>query len=412
MAVLSAGFAKIGRWLHFLLFDVVDLVAMREPCKEAAIDVKSASAQEKSFMPFFVEKKGTLTIKTSLIVSFACLAVPQAYGNKIVPPSSRAKLEYERNTIEIFRQVAPATAFITQKRQIQSLWNFGTEEYESGSGSGFLWDRAGHIVTNYHVIAEGSTFEVTLQGGKSYQAKFIGGDPNKDIAVLKLTGKLPLNLKAIRLPQREYRLEVGQKALAIGNPFGLDHTLTVGVISALGREMVGYGGVTIHGMIQTDASINPGNSGGPLLNSAGELIGMNTMIYSQTGSSVGIGFAVPVKTVRRIVPEIIQFGAPVRAGLGVKLISDQLARRNGIQGVVIRAVSPGSPAARAGLQGLRYRGRTILLGDIIVGIGKSEITNYDDLYNALDGYRPGDKVSIKVRRGEKVIRLRLILTRL
>ncbi|MEO1266504.1 MAG: trypsin-like peptidase domain-containing protein, partial [Myxococcota bacterium] len=278
-------------------------------------------------------------------------------------------------------------------------------------GSGFIWDRKGHVVTNYHVIADGNIFEVTLQDGKTYEAKLVGGDPNKDIAVLKLQ-KPPANLTPIRLPSPEYTLEVGQKALAIGNPFGLDHTLTVGVVSALGREMLGYGGTTIRGMIQTDASINPGNSGGPLLNARGQLIGVNTMIYSKTGSSAGIGFAVPVQTVRRVVPEVIRYGKPVRAGLGIQLVPDSVARRHGIRGVVIEAVSPGSPAAQAGLRGLQRKRRSTVVGDVIVGINETAVATYDDLYGALDRFRPGDSVKVKVQRDNKVITVPLTLKRL
>ena len=323
-----------------------------------------------------------------------------------------AKLEEEQNTIDVFRSTAPAAVFITQTRLMRDRWTMTTQEYESGSGSGFLWDSAGHIVTNYHVIADGNAFEVTFQDGIRVPATFVGGDPNKDIAVLKVESIPAVALQGIPLPKDGYQLEVGQKALAIGNPFGLGQTLTVGVISALGREMLGYGGVSIRGMVQTDASINPGNSGGPLLNSSGQLIGMNTMIYSQTGSSVGIGFAVPVKTVRRIVPEIIRYGAPVRAGLGVKLVSDRMARRNGIKGVVIESVGPGSPAEKAGLQGLSIRGNTILLGDVIVELNGTKVDNYDDLYNALDAFRPGQTVSLSVRRAETIRSVQVQLIRL
>lgn len=323
-----------------------------------------------------------------------------------------AKLAYEQNTIDVFRRAAPAAVFITQTRLMRDRWTMTTQEYASGSGSGFVWDAKGHIVTNYHVIADGNAFEVTFQGGVRMPAVFVGGDPNKDIAVLKVDTLPAEALQGIPLPREGYTLEVGQKALAIGNPFGLGQTLTVGVISALGREMLGYGGVSIRGMVQTDASINPGNSGGPLLNSSGQLMGMNTMIYSQTGSSVGIGFAVPVKTVRRIVPEIIRYGAPVRAGLGVKLVSDRMARGNGIKGVVIESVGTGSPAEKAGLQGLTVRGNTILLGDIIVEVNGNKVENYDDLYNALDTFRPGDSVSVSVRRGDTIRSVRVQLIRL
>ncbi|MBH23941.1 MAG: 2-alkenal reductase [Myxococcales bacterium] len=357
-----------------------------------------------------------ITTKGPWVALVAALCASLAWGGvataqDIQPMGPNARLEYEQNTIDVFRTVAPATVFVIQKRLVRDSWTRRAREYTAGSGSGFIWDRKGHVVTNYHVIADGNAFEVTLQDGKTYEAHLVGGDPNKDIAVLKLD-KPPRALTSIQLPRPEYTLEVGQKALAIGNPFGLDHTLTVGVVSALGREMLGYGGTTIRGMIQTDASINPGNSGGPLLNARGQLIGMNTMIYSKTGSSVGIGFAVPVQTVRRVVPEIIRYGKPVRAGLGIQLVPDNIARRNGISGVVIEAVNPGSPAAQAGLRGLQRKRRRTLVGDVIVGINEHEVATYDDLFGALDRYRPGDSVKVKVQRDNRVITVPLKLSRL
>ncbi len=343
----------------------------------------------------------------------AALALTLGAGAALAQPAplgAGAQLEDERNTIEVFRFAAPSTVFITQKRLVRDPWSVkGGRELEAGSGSGFIWDRQGHIVTNYHVIAEGSSFEVTLQNGRTLNAKLVGGDPAKDIAVLQVAAN-PAELTPIRLPPERAALTVGQKTLAIGNPFGLDHTLTTGIISALGREMVGYGGVTIRGIIQTDASINPGNSGGPLLNSAGELIGMNTMIYSRTGSSVGIGFAVPVDIIRRVVPELIKFGRPIRAGLGIQIVPDEIAHRNGIKGVVIESVAPGSPAAQAGLNGLRVSRRGTLLGDVIVGIEEHKVESYDDLYSALDRYRPGDTVKVKLLRDGKGAAVELTLT--
>jgi S1-C subfamily serine protease len=227
--------------------------------------------------------------------------------------------------------------------------------------------------------------------------------------VLKIEAK-QRELTPVSLLPADQHLVVGQKALAIGNPFGLDHSLTVGVISALDREVVGFGGVTIRDMIQTDASINPGNSGGPLLDSAGRLIGMNTMIYSKSGSSAGIGFAVPVSTIRRLVPQIIQFGAPRRAGLGIEIVGDHIARRAGIEGVAIQEVQPGSPAAKAGLHGLKVEGQQVVLGDVIVGIDDYEVENFDDLFNALDHYEPGDSVGVKVRRAGEVFSIPVQLT--
>jgi S1-C subfamily serine protease len=315
-----------------------------------------------------------------------------------------AAIEDERNTISVFEACAPATVFVTQQQLVRNRFTLNVDQISAGTGSGFIWDAMGHVVTNFHVVAGGDRFEVTLWDGTTSPARLVGGDPKRDIAVLALdrTGDAQRVMIPITLPPIEESLIVGQKALAIGNPFGLDHTLTTGVISALDREVVGFGGVSIRDMIQTDASINPGNSGGPLLDSAGRLIGMNTMIFSKTGSSAGIGFAVPVSTIRRLVPQIIQYGAPRRAGLGIDVLSDAIARRAGLRGVVIEKVAPGGPAAEAGLRGLTRKLRKIELGDVIVGIDDYPITNYDDLFNALDRYEPGATVKVKVLRGGEV----------
>jgi S1-C subfamily serine protease len=317
---------------------------------------------------------------------------------QVSAPGSSALIEDEQNTIDVFRAAAPATVFVTQKRQVTN-WS-QVVEVDSGTGSGFIWDDRGHVVTNYHVIDGARSLTVSLQGDLEYTATLVGGDPRKDIAVLKITDPAAReHLVPIRRPQ-DHTVQVGQKAIAIGNPYGLDHTLTTGVVSALGREVIGYGSVTIKDMIQTDASINPGNSGGPLLNSRGELIGMNTMIFSQSGSSAGIGFAVPVATIERVVPDIIDNGYVTQVGLGVTIVEDALARRAGIKGVVIKEIIPGSPAASADLIGLRQgrRGTLTLPGDVIVRIGDSNVSSYNDLYTALDGRRPGEIVTITVVR--------------
>ena len=214
------------------------------------------------------------------------------------------------------------------------------------------------------------------------------------------------------MPTPNAAVDVGQKAIAIGNPFGFDHTLTVGVISATGRAMPGFGGVEIRDMLQTDAAINPGNSGGPLLDSQGQLIGMNTMISSQSGSSAGVGFAVPVSAIRRSVPDVIRFGEVKRAGLGIKLVDDQIAKANGVEGIVIAEVQRGTPAAQAGLRGLRKRKGEMFLGDVIVGIDKYSVRNYDDLHNALARFQVGDEVDVTVMRDQAKTRVRLKLMQL
>lgn len=319
-----------------------------------------------------------------------------------LPPTAR--IEDERNTIDVFKACAPSTVFVTQKRVMVDYFAGVAQEVPAGSGSGFVWDDAGHIVTNYHVVDGARSVTVTFHDQQEFEAKVIGLEPRKDIAVLKVEApaKLLVPIKVAKATQ----LEVGQKAVAIGNPYGLDHTLTTGVISALGRQVQGAGGVTIRDMIQTDAAINPGNSGGPLLDSAGHLIGMNTMIFSKSGSSAGIGFAVPVATIQRIVPQIIKTGRAEQLGLGIGIDPMQkLERRLGLHGVIVLAVPPDGPAAKAGLRGVTRTGRGIVLGDIIIAIDEKRVETFDDLYTVLDARKPDDTVKVTVVRGEETVTL-------
>jgi S1-C subfamily serine protease len=327
------------------------------------------------------------------------------------PLSSGAYIEDETNTMSVYDAAAPATVFVAQ-RQVRRGWGMQGVEVPAGSGSGFIWDDEGHIVTNFHVVDGGSSWTVTLQNKRTYDAVLVGGEQRRDIAVLKIEVP-PDELVPLQRPAGRHRLRVGQKAVAIGNPFGLDHTLTTGVISALGRELRGYGGVTIPDMIQTDASINPGNSGGPLLDSRGQLIGMNTMMFSQSGSSAGIGFAVPAPTIQRIVPQIIATGAAVQAGIGITIVSDTVAQQNGIEGVAIKAVREGGPASQAGLRGIQVgAGGQQSLGDVIMEIEGRRVRDYDDLYNSLDRHAPGDTVTITVSRQAETKEVRIELVAL
>lgn len=314
----------------------------------------------------------------------------------------------EENTITVFERASESTVFVSQHQQVRDWSTRRIRDVEAGTGSGFLWNTEGHIVTNWHVVDGGTRFVVTFKDGTEHEAEFVGGESRKDIAVLKIK---PGNraLTPVRLPARNSTLRVGQKTIAIGNPYGLDQTLTTGIVSALGREIPGYGGVRIRGMVQTDAAINPGNSGGPLLDSSGQLMGMNTMIYSESGSSVGIGFAVPVSTLRKVVPQIIATGSARQVGLGVSLVDDAVVRRAGLVGAVIEKVIPGGPAAAAGLRGLVQGRRGARPGDIIVGIDSESVKNYDDLYTLLDGREPGDVVSVRLRNGEqtRTVKVRL-----
>ncbi|MEM9460177.1 MAG: trypsin-like peptidase domain-containing protein [Myxococcota bacterium] len=326
-------------------------------------------------------------------------AVTPAATPAVVAPPSGARTMDENNTISVFEAAAPATVFVTQTQVVQDR-AMRTVEVPAGAGTGFIWDDQGHIVTNCHVaLADcgkrraARKLSVTLYDQKVYEAKLVGADPFKDIAVLKIepTDKLV----PIRRVPDDYDLVVGQKTIAIGNPFGLDHTLTTGVVSAMGREVTGIGGVTIRDMVQTDAAINPGNSGGPLIDSQGQLIGMNTMIFSNSGSSAGIGFAVPHKVIERVVPQIIDKGYPTRVGLGITRLDDAQARRYGIDGVIVDRVPPSSPVGKAGLRPLT-RTRAGLSVDVIVGVDDERVKTYDDLYTALEDKAPGTKVTLSV----------------
>ncbi|MCP4216665.1 MAG: trypsin-like serine protease [bacterium] len=319
-----------------------------------------------------------------------------------------ALTEDEKNTIDIVKKTSNSVVFITNIKLVRHYY-FQDRQVARGSGSGFIWDDRGHIVTNYHVIEDGDIFAVTLSNQEHRRARLVGKEINKDIAVLKIEGSLE-GLHPVQTGSSS-NLQVGRKVVAIGNPFGFDHTVTTGIVSALGRQMMGVGDVTIRDMIQTDASINPGNSGGPLLNSDGQLIGMNTMIYSSTGTSTGIGFAVPVDTIKKIVPQIIKYGKVIRPGLGISMLPDKYARRLDIKGVIVMEVHRSSAAYSAGIRGLeRNRYGQIYARDIIVAIDNFKITSYDDLYNALDNFRVGDEVTLTLQREERLrkVRIRLV----
>lgn len=341
-------------------------------------------------------------LDTKAVGATLAKAEPQPAATPAVKPlAPGARTQDETNSTSVFKAAAPATVFVTQSQVVYDRYSMKATEAPAGTGTGFVWDEKGHIVTNCHValpnceLRNKPKLKVTLYDQKEYPAEIVGFDAAKDIAVLKIAA--PEGLSVLRRPPKDYELEVGQKTLAIGNPFGLDHTLTVGVVSALGREVKGVGGLTIRDMVQTDAAINPGNSGGPLLNSAGELIGMNTLIFSASGSSAGIGFAVPVTTIKRLVPQLIRSGRAERVGLGVSVLTDSQARRLGVKGVVIRKVPAGSPAAKAGLRSL-VEDRRDFEFDVIVAVGETRIENFDDLYGALEAKSAGDTVEIMVER--------------
>jgi S1-C subfamily serine protease len=337
-------------------------------------------------------------------------ALPRPSSAQVDQPIPPGLLEDERNTIDLFRKTAASVVFVTNTALQRDLF-MNVHEVQQGSGSGFIWDTEGHVVTNFHVVQGGRRFTVTLSDGNTYDATVVGAEANKDLAVLRI--QAPSAALVPIEPGDSDQLVVGQKVLAIGNPFGLDQTLTTGIISALGREITSVMGTTIQDVIQTDAAINPGNSGGPLLDSRGRLIGVNTAIVSASGSSAGIGFAVPVATVMRVVPQLIESGHVKRAGLGITFFADTLTRRWGVKGVVIRDVVAGSAADRAGLRPAHVdRAGRVRFGDVIIGIDDAKIETYDDLYQAMDQHQAGDQVTVRVLRDDRETSIKLRLQEL
>ena len=319
--------------------------------------------------------------------------------------------EDEEATIALFESAQGGVVSVSTAERVVDPFTRDAVDVPRGTGSGFVWDGAGHVVTNHHVVAGASAAVVRLADGRSYRARLVGDAPSHDLAVLRIEPG-PLDRPGRPLPLgTSADLRVGQKVFAIGNPFGLDFTLTTGVVSALERELPGGGGA-IRSLIQTDAAINPGNSGGPLLDSAGRLIGVNTAIYSPSGSSAGIGFAVPVDTVNRVVPQLIASGAyaPPVLGVGVDPRADAVARRQGIEGALVLRVEPGSPAARAGLRPARMAaGGQLVPGDVIVALGGARVEGASDLLAALDLMRAGDTVPLAVLRGGERVEIDVTL---
>lgn len=310
----------------------------------------------------------------------------------------------ERNTVDVFQKASPKVVYVHRLATITNR-SLRKMHVPDGAGSGIIWDNQGHVVTNFHVINGADDLAITL-GTMTVPAKVIGTEPRKDIAVLQIKSPQALNSLKSFQPFDIVHLSdliVGQKAIAIGNPFGLDHSLSKGVISALGRQVPGIGGVTIHSMIQTDTPINPGNSGGPLLNSAGQLMGLNTMIYSRTGASAGIGFAVPADDIQRIVSQIISHGRVVLSGIGIQRVEPNIAAKLGVnKGILIADVLPNTPAAQAQLKGThRDAWGRVVLGDIIVAVNAHPVANYDALYNMLTEIKVGENITLSIQRGNK-----------
>jgi S1-C subfamily serine protease len=319
------------------------------------------------------------------------------------PVAERSDLDpEEKHTIALFKDAQRSVAFITTRVEQVDFWTRNVMEVPSGSGSGFVWDEAGHVVTNFHVVQDADSAKVTI-GDREFEATIVGAAHDQDLAVLKIVAPRE-KLVPIRVGTSA-DLQVGQKVFAIGNPFGLDFTLTNGIVSALGRTIQTASTATIFDVIQTDAAINPGNSGGPLLDSSGRLIGVNTAIYSPSGASAGIGFAVPVDTVSRIVPELIAHGRVILPSLGVNLndrLSAYVTRRLGVDGALVRDVYRGTGAAEAGLEGTTVDKKgQVVPGDVVQEIDGKPVKSVSDLLGRLGSYRPGETVTLTLWRQGK-----------
>lgn len=337
------------------------------------------------------------------LVAIFC-ALPASAKEASAPVVERPwLLEDEKNTINVFEKAADNVVFVGNSALMGSIFSNEVVEVPAGTGSGFVWDNKGHIVTNYHVIAKASSITVTLKNGKKYSAKVIGAEPRRDVALLKVADAKDLPQGFTSFLGDSSQLVVGQKTIAIGNPFELSHTLTTGVVSALNRSFPSPVGITIRDMIQTDAAINPGNSGGPLMDSRGYLIGMNTAILSQSGASAGVGFAVPVNTIKRIVTQLINSGKITYAGLGVDFLPPRVSKALKIDGAIIDHVLPGSAAAKAGFIGTKPRPRSEKdLGDAITAVDGQAVKDIDDLYNIIEQKQVGDIVTVEyLRQGTK-----------
>jgi S1-C subfamily serine protease len=306
--------------------------------------------------------------------------------------------DFEKLTVDIFQRAAPSVVQVAGRAGSAGPETLAELDNGGGgaqSGTGFVWDRAGHIVTNNHVVQGATDLQVRFSTGEIARAQLVGGSANYDLAVIRVTDvrnlppPLPVGTSA--------DLKVGQAAFAIGNPFGLDQSLTTGIISALSRRLPTSGGREVANVIQTDAAINPGNSGGPLLDSAGRLIGVNTAIYSPSGAYAGIGFAIPVDVVNRVVPQLIRNGRVPVAGIGIQAGSDAMASKTGINGVAIIRTVPGSPADRAGLRGANMQ--TGQLGDVIVGVNGKPVRRLAELTELLEQAGVGATVQLEIMRG-------------
>lgn len=323
----------------------------------------------------------------------------------------------EEINVRVYREVSPAVVNITTTTLVRDFFDVYPQK---GAGTGFLLDMQGHILTNHHVVAGARELEITLADGSRHKGKLVGADPENDLAIIKLTPPHARTLATVRLGDSK-ALQVGQRVLAIGNPFGLQHTLTTGVISAVGRPLTDRGGRLIENVIQTDASINPGNSGGPLLNTRGEVIGINTAIFTPSGGSVGIGFAIPIETAKQVIPDLIAQGKPIRPWVGIVSIplSPRLASALEIpvkEGLLVSEVVRGGPAERAGIRGGTRATRlgelqVYLGGDILVKMEGKPIRTHQELMNILKTRKAGERIKISGYRGPREMTWEVVLQR-
>ncbi|MFQ5748063.1 MAG: S1C family serine protease [Planctomycetota bacterium] len=335
---------------------------------------------------------------------------PDAAPRAVAPRGQMFSME--QAGVKLFEEASPAVVYINTSTLRRNRFSLDIFKIPQGTGSGFLWDDQGHVVTNYHVIKDADEAEVTLADHSTWTAKLVGYAPEHDLAVLKIDAPRS-RLHPLRVGRSE-GLKVGQWVFAIGNPFGLDQTLTTGVISGLGRTITGVAGNPIRDVIQTDAAINPGNSGGPLLDSSGRLIGINTMIVSPSGAYAGIGFAVPVDTINRVVPQLLRKGKAVHAGLGITLAPPSVQERlhrEGLRGVLVLDLLPGGSAEKAGIRPteLNRRGES-RLGDRIVSLDGQPVGSSGDLLGLLYQHQVGDLVRVGLLRGddqELTVKIRL-----
>ncbi len=344
---------------------------------------------------------------------FAACPAPQAQSRGDAAPRAvtpRGPLAAdELAMVELFKRVSPSVVHITTLEVGREFFSRNLQQVPRGTGTGFVWDSGGHIVTNFHVIQGGNAATVTLADQSSWRATLVGAFADRDLAVLKIDAQRD-KLPAIALGSSR-DLQVGQRVFAIGNPFGLDQTLTTGIVSALNREIESFNQRTIRGVVQTDAAINPGNSGGPLLDSAGRLIGVNTQIASPSGASAGIGFAIPVDEVNRIVPRLIRDGRITRPTLGIAAASPGIHRALRLpDGVALVQVAPDGPAGRAGLQPfVRARDGSVVAGDVLTAINDEAVASIDDMLTLLERRQPGETVALTLWRNGKSRRQSLVL---